>query len=190
MIDPFLKNHYYHIYNRGCNKENIFFNPENYIYLLRKIQNTRHKYGATLLAYCLMPNHYHFLARQESERPLSDWIQTLFNGYTQAINKQQGRSGTLFQGRAKHILVDNDAYLIHLARYIHYNPVEARLVHLPEKWAYSNYAEWIGQRKGTLMDVEFIKSYFPQPDDYRRFVMDYSIKSKLAEKLEKYLFDS
>ncbi|MGH7599077.1 MAG: transposase [bacterium] len=187
MNEPFIKGCCYHIYNRGCNREHIFFKEENYIYLLKKMQSSRLKYGANILAYCLMPNHYHFLTRQETDRPLSDWIQTLFNGYSQAINKQQKRSGTLFQGRAKHIWVDNDGYLIHLARYIHYNPVAAHLVSLPENWQYSNYAEWIGTRNGTLIDREFVRSYFTQPEDYRRFVMDYVVESQLGEKLKKYI---
>ena len=111
MNEPFLRGYYYHIFNRGCNKENIFFNEGNYIYLLKKIKMSYLKYGVNIIAYCLMPDHYHFLVRQETDRPLSNWIQTLFNAYVQVMNKKQARSGTLFQGRAKHILVDNDAYL-------------------------------------------------------------------------------
>ncbi len=189
MNEPFLKDHLYHIYNRGCNKENIFFNEENYIYLLRKIKNSYIKYGATLIAYCLMPNHYHFLVRQVMDRPLSEWIQVLFNGYVQAVNKQQGRSGTLFQGKARHILVDDNSYLVHRARYIHFNPVEAGLVSRPEDWHFSNYAEWIGLRKGTLVDHKFLKDYFPEPLDYRKFVEDYRLEKRQAKKLQKYFLD-
>lgn len=94
-----------------------------------------------MVAYCLMPNHYHFLVRQLSDRALSQWVQMLFNGYSQAINQQLNRKGTLFQNRAKHILIDKDEYLVHLVRYIHYNPVEAGLVHSPEEWQFSNYLE-------------------------------------------------
>lgn len=189
MKQSFLKGYIYHIYNRGCNKENIFFNEENYLYLLKKIKKTYIKYGARILAYCLMPNHYHFLVRQETERPLSDWIQMLFNGYVQAINKQRGRSGTLFEGTAQHIMVDKDAYLVHLIRYIHYNPVEAHLVSRSEEWKYSNYLEWIGLRNGTLVDREFIRCYFQHPDEYREFMENYAIEKKLADEVQKYFLE-
>jgi len=66
-----------------------------------------------MIAYCLMPNHYHFLVRQDTERSLPDWYQFLFNDYVQAINKQLDRCGTLFQGRTKHILIDKEESLIH-----------------------------------------------------------------------------
>ena len=132
MADPFIKGCYYHLFNRGWNKGKIFFSESNYIYLLKKIKASVHKYGVGIIAYCLMPNHYHLLVRQETDRPLSEWVQFLFNGYVQAINKQLGQSGTLFQGRTKHILVDNDAYLIHLVRYIHYNPVASKIIQQPE----------------------------------------------------------
>ena len=102
----FLKGNFYHIYNRGCNKEPIFFKEENYLYLLRKFKKTYKKYGANIIAYCLMPNHYHILVEQKIEVPLSEWIRSIFIGYTQAINKQQNRKGTLFEGRAKHLLID------------------------------------------------------------------------------------
>lgn len=115
---------------------------------------------------------------------------TGFNGYSQAINKQLKRHGSLFQGRVKHILVDKDAYLVHLARYIHYNPVDANLVVAPEKWPYSNYLEWIGLRSGTLVNISFIRSYFPTSEDYQQFMEDYIIEKKLADELEKYLLDS
>ncbi len=88
----------------------------------------RHRYyGVGILAYCLMPNHYHLLLRQETDRPFSDWIQQVFNGYVQAVNKELGRAGTLFQGRAKHVLVETNEQLVHVVRYIHLNPVKARL---------------------------------------------------------------
>ena len=189
MSDPFVKGCYHHLFNRGWNKRKIFFSGANYVYLLRKIKSSVPKYGVGLIAYCLMPNHYHFLVRQETDRPLSDWIQYLFNSYVQAVNKQLGSSGTLFQGRTKHILVDNDVYLIHLVRYIHYNPTAAKLTRQPEEWQYSNYLEWINQRHGTLVDRDFIRRYFEKIDVYQTFVVEYSIEKDLAEKLEKYYLE-
>lgn len=107
----------------------------------------------------------------------------------QAFNKQQNRSGTLFEGRVKIILVDTEAYVLQLCRYIHLNPVKARLVENPGDWPYSNFMEWISERQRTLKDEEFIREYFPTPDEYRRFVSDYQDEQHTLAKLEKYLYD-
>ncbi len=136
-----------------------------------------------------MPNHYHFLVRQMTERPISDWLKDLFNGYVQAVNKQVGRSGTLFQGRAKHVLVDRDEHLIHLARYIHLNPVKAGLAKRPQNWRFSNYAEWLGARGGTLVDRDFVMAYFSTFEQYIEFVHDHDVGKELAEELERYYLD-
>lgn len=77
MNEPFIKGCYYHIYNRGIDGMDIFYKPANYIYLLKKIKTSFHKYGVDIIAYCLMPNHYYFLVGQQAERPLCDWIQWL-----------------------------------------------------------------------------------------------------------------
>jgi len=82
--DVFRKGHYYHLYNRGAGRNLLFFNPDNHEYCLHLIKRYHQRYGATLIAYCLMPNHYHFLLRQESDEPLSRFIGVLFNGYVQA----------------------------------------------------------------------------------------------------------
>ncbi|MCK4358230.1 MAG: transposase [Candidatus Cloacimonetes bacterium] len=217
----FHKECFYHIYNRGCNKELIFYNDRNYLFLLQKIKSTYKKYGANIIAYCLpcvigciiayvdnynqnelpffgiceniviitrgeMPNHYHLLVKQLTDQPLSDWIRNIFNGYTQAINKEQGRSGTLFEGRAKHILIDKEEYLIHLVRYIHYNPVATGLVDSPEEWLYSNYLEWIGKRNGSLFDKKFFSIYFNSFDEYQKFMEEYKIGKQLEKKLKGY----
>ena len=139
--DAFTQGQYYHLYNRGAGKGKIFFNDGNYQYLLRLVKEYYQKHGATVIAYCLMPNHYHFLLRQETDEPLSEFMQVLFNAYVQALNLQQGRTGTLFEGRFKHRRVDQWEYLMILCRYIHLNPVKAKLVTRPEDWAYSNYRE-------------------------------------------------
>ncbi|KAA3609628.1 MAG: transposase [Calditrichaeota bacterium] len=186
MNKPFEKGKIYHVFNRGCNRGLIFFSNENYLYLLRKVKSTYERYGVGVLAYCLMPNHYHFLLKQKTDRPLSDWIKTLFNGYVQAVNKQQKRTGTLFEGRAQHVLVDNNAYFVHLARYIHLNPVKAKLVKNPADWQYSNYLEWIEKRNGTLVNREFIRSYFEKPKFYEEFVADHIIDDS---DIQKYLFE-
>jgi REP element-mobilizing transposase RayT len=166
----------------------IFVCPDNYIYLLGKVKRLLGEVLVTVLAYCLMPNHYHFVLRQDSDVPISVFIQRLFQTYTQALNKQQGRSGPLFVGRFRHVHVDRDEYVVHLCRYVHLNPVTAGLVPDPADWPYSNYLEWIESRPGTLVDRAFVRQYFPTPDLYVTFVQDH-IAPHMAQQLRPYLLD-
>jgi REP element-mobilizing transposase RayT len=183
-----LANHYYHVYNRGCNREHIFANDDNYRFLLQRAKSFLPDYPMRIIAYCLMPNHYHFLLYPLEDRILSRFIQRLFNSYTQAFNKQQERSGTLFEGRAKSTLVNNDEYLLHICRYIHLNPVQAGLVKHPGDWPYSNYLEFVCQRNGSLVDHAFVRQQFPSSNDYEDFVMS-EISASLEQKLQVYYLD-
>jgi len=183
-----LAGHYYHVYNRGCNRERVFASDDNYRYLLRQIKRFLPGAAISIIAYCLMPTHYHFLLHSDTDNAIGRFIQRLFNGYTQAFNRQQGRSGTLFEGRAKSMEVDEEQYAIYLCRYIHLNPVAAGLVRHPEDWPYSNYLEWIGKRAGTLIDRDFVRLYYPQPSEYEAFVCS-SIDEVIAAKLKKYCAD-
>ena len=167
----------------------IFFVEENYKYLTRLVERNFKKYGITIIAYCFMPNHYHFLLRLETELLLSKFINVLFNTYVQALNRQQNRTGALFEGRFKHILVDEWKYLIHLCRYIHLNPVKAGLVSTPEEWAYSNYKVWIGARNGILKDDNFIQGYFESRERYSEFVNDIEDEKQNLVKIRKYIWD-
>ena len=167
----FTQGEYYHIYNRGCNKVKIFQEDENYRYLLKYFLRYIREYNISPVAYCLMPNHYHFLIRQDGKKSAGRAFQFLFNRYTKAFNVMYRRTGTLFEGPFKSIHVNRSGYLIYLCRYIHRNPVDAGLVRSPEEWRYSDYKEWIGQRAGALVDREFIKTHFKDPEDYRSFVL-------------------
>jgi REP element-mobilizing transposase RayT len=162
----YLTGHYYNVYNRGCSRERIFANDENYEFLLRHAGSFLADYPLSIIAYCLMPNHYHFLLRSEEDGLFPQFIQRLFNSYTQAFNRQQGRSGTLFEGRAKSVLVDTDEYALHLSRYIHLNPVRDKLVAHPAKWPHGSYLEWVGVRDDTLVDRSLVRQHFPTGSDY------------------------
>jgi len=183
-----LGGHYYHVYNRGCNRERIFVNAGNYEFLMRRAKSFLTDYPLRVIAYCLMPNHYHFLLYPEEDGVLSRFTQRLFNSYTQAFNKQQERSGTLFQGRAKSILVDTEEYIIHLCRYIHLNPVRGGLVTHPGEWLYSNYLEWVDQRESTLVDQAFVRRYFPTAADYEAFVVSEE-EPLVDQELQAFYFD-
>lgn len=187
--DAFAQGQYYHLYNRGAGKGMIFFNAGNYEHLLQLIKRYYEKYGVTVIAYCLMPNHYHFLLRQDTDVPLSKFMQALFNSYVQALNIQLERTGTLFEGRFKHKRVEKWEYLMVLCRYIHLNPVKANLVRRPEDWAYSNYREWIGLRDSVLVDMGFVQDHFSSPEEYVTFVGNVEDEIRSYENIRKYMFD-
>ena len=184
--EVFKQGSFFHIYNRGCNKNKIFFEEDNYTYLLRKIKNFTSEFMISVIAYCLMPNHYHLLLKQNSEKPLNKCVQFIFNSYSKAINKKYNRSGTLFEGKFKSVEVDEEEAL-KVCRYIHRNPLDDKLVNNLEDWKYSNYLDWIGKRNGVLYDKDFMKKHFPKPELYKKFVIDYFSDKQAADELREYL---
>ena len=163
----FFKNELYHIYNRGNNRQKIFFKPDNYIYFLKKVRRYLLPY-CDILSYSLMPNHFHFLIhsdertiinktiRFQPKNVLSEGIRVLLSSYTQAINKQNQTSGSLFQQntKAQPIVMGSRNYDITVFHYIHQNPYRANLVLRMEDWEYSSFADYCGKRNGSLCNRE------------------------------------
>ena len=123
-----------------------------------------------------MPNHYHFLIRQNQTNRAGLLPERVFLSYTKAFNKRYQESGTLFEGRFKTKHVDNQPWLLYLCKYIHFNPVKDGLVSSPDSWPYSNYLDWINQRQGKLLDKRFIIDHFQSPERYQnemnQFLLD------------------
>ena len=178
---------FYHIISRGNEKGKIFasdIDRERFLDYLKKIVV---RYHIKIHTYCLMYNHYHLLL--ETERPnISKVMHDLNSSYTAYFNARYKRAGHLFQGRYKSILVQADKYLHSLSRYIHLNPVTAKLVTNPGQWIYSNYLEWVGERNGNLVDREFVRQYFPTAVDYVTFVQD-AVDPALEEDLHNFFLE-
>jgi len=137
---------YYHLYNRGVNRQKVFFEDRYYQFFLFNIE--RYIFPtADLIAYCLMPNHYHLLiyVRETSEvtSEVSTAMMKLSVSYTKMINLRYGRVGPLFQGAFQAKFVESDLYLSHLIGYIHLNPVTSELVDNPEDWLYSSFRDYL-----------------------------------------------
>jgi putative transposase len=163
----------YHLYNRGVDRQPIFFRPENWKYFIERLRHYFQPELADILAYCLMPTHYHLMVTLKVDDFSTRVMQPFSVSYTKAINRQQERVGPLFQGPFRATWVDKDSYLAHLSRYIHVNPVTAGLATRPEDWAFSSYRDYASLRDGTLPATNVILSQFPSRQAYREFVESY-----------------
>ena len=156
----------YHIYNQGNNKETIFYEDADYCEFLTMFKKIVSPYS-NLLAYCLMPNHFHFLnyCTQLSSSPkligkvesceLSNSFRILQSSYAQYVNGKYGRTGSLFKQKAKGKCLDegDDNYPFTAFQYIHQNPLKAGLVTKMEDWKYSSFSDFINPGKESLCDI-------------------------------------
>ena len=168
---------FYHIYNRGNNKQPIFFNDDNYVYFIKNIREQLLPV-ADIVAYCLMPNHFHILIRANEQsvkernsfggKPMQEFaykIGMLLSSYTQAVNKANKTSGSLFQQKTKAKLLAEEinnhkvSYLEQCFFYIHQNPLAADLVKNLNDWKYSSYPDYCDKRNGTLCNKELFFSF-------------------------------
>jgi REP element-mobilizing transposase RayT len=133
----------YHVTSRGDRREDIFEDDEDRRSFLKTLGQVVDQFNWLCYAWCLMGDHYHLLI-QTPEGNLSKGMRQLNGVFTQACNRRHGRAGHLFQGRFKAILVDSDAYLLELARYIVLNPVRAGMVARAERWPWSSYRASVG----------------------------------------------
>lgn len=164
-----IKDNFYHIYNRGNNYQKIFFDEKNYDFFLTKLLFLFDG-KISLIAFCLMPNHYHLLIKIIENYNLSKIMQRFSTSYTKSINKAYNRVGHLFQGRYKIKYIPNNEYLLHLSRYIHLNPVRANLVRKPENWRFSSYNDYLKEKGRYNLEKDII---LDQINDYAGFVKSY-----------------
>jgi len=184
-FQEFQAGEYYHIYHRGAGRQKIFFETGNYLYFLRLLHKYIRIFAMNVVAYCLMPNHFHFILQPQTTGNLSDFMRRLQTSYVQAINKRYQRTGPLFRERFRHKHVYSERYQILLCRYIHVNPLKDDLVKRLEEWAFSNYLEFIEARQGKIYVPGFRERFFPEPAAYAEFVAAYGTEED--KELEKWL---
>jgi REP element-mobilizing transposase RayT len=154
-----------------------------------------------IIAYCLMPTHYHILVRVLSGKQTSEVLKTsevssqqvslamqkFLISYTKAINKRFDRVGALFQGQFQAKPITTYKHLLTLCAYIHANPVKDGLAASPEMWDFSNYLEWMGLREGKLVNHEFIAENFGTAEEYKVFVTEYIQNRQVDDDFHKYI---
>jgi putative transposase len=190
---------FYHIYNRGNNKQPIFFNERNYLFFLKKVRKQLLPFS-DIIAYCLMPNHFHFLLRANANglnernsfggKPMQELayrIGILLSSYSQAINKQNRTTGSLFQQKTKAKILcetvngSEITYFEQCFHYIHQNPMVARMVNNLLDWPYSSYPDYASLRNGTLCAKEIFYALTGMDSE--------EIKNKTMEKIDEKILD-
>ncbi len=210
-ITPLVNDEYYHIFNRGINKQNIFLQPRDfsrfrqtfYYYQFANLKQRFSNYTKSqlkridpntseklveIICYCLMPNHFHFLLKQVKDNGLSIFLSKISNSYTKYFNAKYKCLGPLLQGAFKSVRVENDEQLIHLSRYIHLNPVASNLIDKPENFEWSSYLEYIEQHN-NICRTDVILDFFPLKREYQQFVEDQVEYAKSLDILKHKLID-
>jgi putative transposase len=162
----------YHVIVRGNQKQKTFLGRRDYQVYLERLARYRQKHNVTVYAYCLMSNHVHLLLECRRE-PLNKFMQGLQQSYTQYFNHYHDKAGHLFQGRYKAIICEKDEYLSELIRYIHLNPVRAKVVRRAEEYLYSGHWSYIESKPTEVIDPpRAVLDLFGGPKAYQRFVAD------------------
>lgn len=162
----------YHITSRGDDRKKIFLSEQDFQKFLEYLKTAKDKFKFHLYAYCLMSNHYHLLF-ETTQANISRIMQYLNTSYTVYYNVKREKCGHLFQGRYKSIIVEADSYLLELTRYIHLNPVRAKMVDSPEKYKWSSYYEHVKTCKKGIIDKAEINRYFKlSANAYKKFVLE------------------
>lgn len=125
----------------------------------------------TIITYCLMPNHFHFLVRQEKDGGIRTFIQKTLNAYSHYFNLKNKQKGPLFESPFKAIIIESDEQLLHLSRYIHLNPVTGYLVEKPQDYEFSSCRLFLNNTSEPPFDVTPVLEFFKKSNDYFEFLM-------------------
>jgi len=184
----------HHAFNRGNDKMDIFRDAEDYLFFLRRLEealypdrsvNGHHSQqrnqrralppdSFSLVAFCLMPNHFHFLILQKTDLPISTLMLKVLTSYSKYFNKKYGRVGSLFQDQYKTTHIGDNTQLLHTSAYIHNNPRTDGLTETPESYPYSSFREYLHRdnQSSTFSETKMVLEQFSDADAYRQFVYE------------------
>jgi len=198
--DPLVSGQFYHVFNRSISGYVLFNNDIEFSRILRLLELCRfedftYKYSAfidlslemqaniiknlrlqsnrlvDIVAFCIMPTHIHLLLKQTNEGGISKYMGRVLNGYSKYFNTNHKRTGPLWTGRFKSVLVKSDEQLLHLTRYIHLNPFSAGIVGNTEDWKYSSYIYYVDKNINSML-CDFEGLFNIEASQYRKFVND------------------
>lgn len=215
-VVPLVSGEYYHIFNRSINKEPIFIKtrdcsrgletityyrfanpptrlsyylslaPERRQEVLVSLKENAHRL-VDVVTFTLMPNHFHFLLRQNEEQGISRFLAQFQNSYTRYFTTKYDRGGHLFQGQFKAVRIEDEEQLVHVSRYIHLNPYTSFVVKSLEeleKYSYSSLPEYLEDRADGICSREIILSHFSTLKKYRQFVFYHADYQRKLERIK------
>lgn len=211
----FASGEYYHIYNRGVAHQPVFKSKRDYerfiltlsyyrfhnvpLRLSKLLQLSKEARDDILsalykedsktveiVAYCLMPNHFHLLVKQTDEGGISKYLRQSINSYAKFFNTKYKRIGSLFQDMFKAVLIESDEQLIHVSRYIHLNPLVSYLVNREEllEYPWSSLHSYLERSEGYFVDAEPVMAHFKSGEKYMQFVLDQEDYGKTLERIK------
>lgn len=173
-MDEFVEGEFYHVYNRGLLKQQIYFGERDYLRFLEKLEKYLQESKFRLHAYCLMPNHFHMLLEQGEGETLTDLMNRLQGSYGRYFNIRYNKKGNVFEGRFKVKHIKTDEYMLQVAKYIHRNPLEAKLVKRLLDYPWSSYRSYLSDVCEPFVTSDFVLSYFSRrrggQKDFQSFV--------------------
>lgn len=219
----FAKNHIYHIYNRGVEKRNIFIDDDDrqrfihYLFELNDKENANNltfyfnqsageiepsclkkerrprKLLVEILAFVIMPNHYHLLLKEREDGGIVKFMQKLGTGYSMYFNKKYERVGGLFQGRFKAVLINKDAHFMYLPHYIHLNPLYlnyggstsiVKKLDFLKNYRWSSFPDYVGKKNfPSVTSRAFLLDFFGGSEKYKKDIENWlKNKEKYQEK--------
>lgn len=216
----FANGEYYHIFNRGVDKREIFSCVKDYerFLLAMDLLNDDHdglmiewrdykkskseaklddflKLGfrkrepvVEIIAYCLNPNHYHFILKQVADKGIENFMHKIGISYTKYFNKKNKRSGALFQGKFKATHIDSNEYLLYLSTYVNKN----NFIHgysKDDSWPYSSLYVYMGKRKDKLVNEDVVLGQFRNMDECKEFIKENALHMREKKELERYLIE-
>jgi putative transposase len=219
-ILPLVTNEIYHIYNRGIDRRPTFTTIREYQRAIEAIKFYRftrpplrlskflrlEEEGKSevlqllqkkdklirILCYCLMPNHFHLLLKQDRDKGIAKFLSNVQNSYTRYFNTRHDRDGSLFLNQFKAVRIETDEQLLHVCRYIHLNPytgfVVKSLAEL-EKYPWSSLPDYISRDATTFVERDMILGYFRNTDQYKRFVFDQADYQRRLREIKHLIFE-
>ena len=205
VVRNFAEDSYYHIFNRGVEKRKIFLEDKDFLFFqtylfiyLQPLKKVLEKHPdlplrlhsknlskeVSLIAYCMMPNHFHLLLKQKTKNGISKLMKQISNAYTLYFNQKHKRVGGLMQGRFKAVPILKDNQLIHVARYIHLNPIASNLTQDLNSYKWSSYPDYLGKDTYLSSSKDEILSHFKSVGNFEKFHKDQIDYAKELDKIK------